>query len=228
MSEVGDRFEAVAAAVRAAECDAGREPGSVGLVAVSKRQPARALAEAFEAGARDFGESYVQEMVAKREALRQLLGSAADAVRWHFIGHLQRNKVRDLGRVHLVHTVDSVRLLDALDARGTGVEGVLVQVNIGGESTKGGVEPEALAALLVATAGQQTPIKGLMAIPPPRESVADSRGDFAQLRTLRDQVRTPTLPLRELSMGMSSDFAAAVAEGATLVRVGTAIFGART
>ena len=220
MSKVGDNYTAVAAAVRAA--------GDAALVAVSKRQPASAVLEAYEAGARDFGESYVQELAAKREEVARLLGPVADEVRWHFVGHLQRNKVRQLGRVHLVHTVDSLRLLDAIDARGDEVEGVLIQVNIGAEDTKSGVAPEALARLLDGAGQRRTPILGLMTIPPARATLALARRDFAQLRALRDAVRSPQMPLPHLSMGMSADFQVAVAEGATLVRVGTAIFGERT
>ena len=225
---VGDSFRSVAAALSAAEARAGRRAGETTLIAVSKRHPASAVVEAYHAGARDFGESYVQEMAAKREEVAQLLGADADEIRWHFIGHLQRNKVRGLGRVHLVHTVDSLRLLHTIDARGPDVGGVLVQVNIGGEGSKAGLAPAEVGALLAGAASRATAVQGLMTIPPRRATVDLAREDFATLRRLRDELRTEETPLPHLSMGMSSDFEVAVAQGATLVRVGTAIFGART
>lgn len=227
MSRIGDRFLGVHERVQHAAQAAGRGD-AVTLVAVSKWHPARALAEAFEAGARDFGESYVQEMVEKRDRLHALLGPRATEVRWHFIGHLQRNKVKHLGAVHLVHTVDSAKLMKTIRSRGDAVEGVLIQVRIGGESSKSGVDPAEVSNLLRAVPhGPGAPIRGLMTIPPPRPSSVEARRDFGELRTLRDRLATDDRALPHLSMGMSADYADAIAEGATLVRVGTAIFGAR-
>ena len=231
MAGIGQNWEHVAAAARKAALQAGRDPDSVRVLAVSKRQPPDAIAAAFEAGARDFGENYVQELAAKRSQVSKLLGPGADEIRWHFIGPLQRNKVRALGEVHLVHTVDSARLFAELGRRGPGVRGILIQVNIGMESTKAGV-PSAGLLPLVDGALQGSPLlRGLMCIPPLRTTQEESRADFRALRGMLEDVHA-AFPvgagqLNELSMGMSGDFEAAIEEGATIVRVGTAIFGAR-
>jgi pyridoxal phosphate enzyme (YggS family) len=196
-----------------------RMPPGVTLVAVSKTQPAEAIREAYAAGQRDFGENYAQEWREKADALADL----AD-LRWHFVGGLQTNKVKYLaGRVFLVHAVDREELARELSKR-FGQKGatarVLLEVNTGGEATKGGVPPAeapALAAAVRALPGVD--LRGLMCMPPPED---DPRPHFRVLRELRDR-----LGLAELSMGMSADWEAAIEEGATIVRVGTAIFGAR-
>jgi pyridoxal phosphate enzyme (YggS family) len=197
----------------------GALPAGVTLVAVSKTQPAEAVREAYAAGQRDFGENYAQEWRAKADALQDL----AD-LRWHFIGGLQTNKVKYLaGRVAYVHTVDREDLARELSrrfaARGA-VARVFLEVNVGGEASKEGCDPAGLPALAAAVAALPSiEVVGLMCIPPPAD---DPRPHFRALRALRDR-----LGLRELSMGMSADWQAAVAEGATFVRVGSAIFGAR-
>lgn len=209
---------------RAAE-RAGRAPGEVRLVAVSKAQPAAAIREAWEAGQRLFGENYVQELLAKQAELEGLEGLA-----WHFIGHLQRNKVKNVvGRVAMV-AVDSERLVAEVSKRAAGRAqrvDVVLEVNLGGEATKSGCAPEAVGALL--EAAQRAPgvrPVGLMVIPPYETDAEAARGSFRALRELRDRLGgAEALP--ELSMGMSHDFEVAVEEGATLVRVGTAIFGER-
>jgi PLP dependent protein len=194
-------------------------PPGVTLVAVSKTQPAAAIREAYAAGQRDFGENYAQEWREKADALADL----AD-LRWHFIGGLQTNKVKYLaGRVAYVHTVDRVELAREIAkrsaARGATTR-VLLEVNVGGEGSKEGCAPgdvPRLAADVRGLAGVE--LVGLMCIPPPAD---DPRPHFRTLRALRDGLGLP-----ELSMGVSGDYREAIAEGATLVRIGTAIFGAR-
>jgi PLP dependent protein len=194
-------------------------PAGVTLIAVSKTQPAEAIREAYAAGQRDFGENYVQEWRDKAAALADL----AD-LRWHFIGSLQTNKVKYLaGRVALVHTVDREELGREIAKRWEKVGArarVLVEVNLGGEASKGGCAPEGVPALVAALRAMPAlDVAGLTCIPPPED---DPRPHFRALRSLRDR-----LGLRELSMGMSGDYPVAIEEGATIVRVGTAIFGER-
>lgn len=196
-----------------------RVPAGVTLVAVSKTHPAEAIREAYAAGQRDFGENYAQEWRDKADALADL----AD-LRWHFVGGLQTNKVKLLaGRVHLVHAVDREELARELSRR-FGQKGavarVLLEVNTGGEATKGGCAPADAPALAAAVrALPAVELRGLMCMPPPED---DPRPHFRLLRELRDR-----LGLAELSMGMSGDWEIAVEEGATIVRIGTAIFGER-
>jgi len=204
----------------------GRDPRAVTLVAVSKTFPAEAVDELLAAGQRVFGENRVQEALAKMD----VVGAGA---RWHLVGSLQRNKARHaVGRFELIHSVDSAALAVEIDRRASAagiVQAVLVQVNQASEGTKSGVAPADLAALLDAVlALPAIEVRGLMSIPPPVERAEDARGWFAGLRALRDReaVRTGA-PLAELSMGMSDDFEVAVEEGATLVRVGRALFGER-
>ncbi len=209
-----------ALAERLAHVRAGIPPG-VTLVAVSKTQPAEAIREAHAAGQRDFGENYAQEWRQKADALADL----PDLV-WHFIGALQTNKVKYLaGRVGWVHTVDRLSLAEELSRRSAACGAttrILLEVNVGGEASKAGCPPGQVAALADAVAALPgLALRGLMCIPP---AVGDPRPHFAALRTLRDGL---PLPLPDLSMGMSGDYPLAIAEGATLVRVGTAIFGAR-
>jgi pyridoxal phosphate enzyme (YggS family) len=194
-------------------------PAGVTLVAVSKTQPAAAIREAHAAGQRDFGENYAQEWREKADALADL-----DGLRWHFIGSLQTNKVKYLaGRVHAIHTVDREELAREISrrfaARGA-VARVFLEVNVGGEATKGGCAPGAVPALAAAVrALPAIELVGLTCIPPPED---DPRPHFRALRALAEG-----LGLRELSMGMSADWPIAVEEGATVIRVGTAIFGER-
>jgi len=194
-------------------------PPGVTLVAVSKTQPAEAIREAWAAGQRHFGENYAQEWRAKADALADL-----DGLTWHFIGGLQTNKVKYLApRAAWVHTLDREALARELSRRYAAAGAtarVLVEVDLGGEAQKSGCAPErveGLAALARGLPGLE--VAGLMCIPPPGD---DPRPHFARLRALRDR-----LGLRELSMGMSADWRVAVEEGATLVRLGTAIFGER-
>ncbi len=218
------RYAAVRDRVSAACRRAGRAPDGVRLVAVSKGMPPATVRAAADEGARDFGENYVQEWQAKRDALGDLQGMT-----WHFIGRVQRNKATAIAEFGLVHSVAderAVRALDAAAARRDAISRVLLQVNLTAESTKGGVTPADLPRLLE-SARRLTwiHVRGLMIIPPPLAS-AEVRSLFAALRELRDAQEAPH-DLPELSMGMSADFEVAIEEGATLVRVGTAIFGPR-
>ena len=220
---IAERWREISARVAAACERAGRVPGEVTIVAVSKTQPAEAVRAAAAAGARDFGENYAQELVAKR--------AACGDVRWHFIGRLQRNKAKLVaGHVVLVHAVDGAELAEELGRRAGGiVQAVLISVNVAGEATKGGVAPEAagpLAAAIAKLPGVR--LDGLMTMPPPSDDPEASRAAFLALRALRDRLAQELgAPLPVLSMGMSGDFEVAIACGATHVRVGTAIFGAR-
>lgn len=224
---IAGRWAAVRARVDRACEQAGRVPSEVTLVAVSKTHPAAAVREAAAAGALDFGENYAQELVDKR---RELAAELPD-LRWHYIGRLQRNKAKLVaGQVALVHAVDSVELAQELARRAGGaVQPILVAVNLAGEATKSGVSPDGaleLARAIAPIAGVR--LDGLMTMPPPADDPEASRPHFLALRELRDRLADALgQPLPVLSMGMSGDYEVAIACGATHVRVGTAIFGAR-
>jgi hypothetical protein len=195
------------------------------LVGVAKRVPAAVVREAVALGLEDLGENQVQEAEGKIAAVGRR------AARWHMVGHLQRNKVgRAVDLFDRIHSVDRLELAAALSSRAAGrMLPVLVEVNVGGESTKFGVAPERLEALLEAV-GELPGLRldGLMTVGPQVARPEDARRGFAELRALRDRARSRLgLGLPELSMGMSADYEVAVEEGATLVRVGTALFGAR-
>jgi len=220
--------ERLAAAARAS----GRDPGDIRLIAVSKTFPAEAVRAAYDAGQRDFGENKVQEALQKREATADL------AIRWHLIGHLQSNKARKAAPAFgCIQSVDSLELLQKLDDGAVDrppdaapLE-VLVQVDLAGEATKFGAPPEE-AARIVAAAGSVSRLRvtGLMLVPPWNEDPEQTRPWFVRLRAFRDRLLddgTSPEVLRQLSMGMSHDYEAAIEEGATIVRVGTAIFGKR-
>jgi hypothetical protein len=211
---------------RAAE-RAGRDPGSVRLLAVSKQQPAALVRAAVAAGQTEFGENYVQEGVDKVAALADVPGLV-----WHFIGQLQGNKTREVAeRFDWVHTVDRERIAARLSAQrppqATPLQ-VLLQVRLADESGKGGVSPAQVPALAAAVAAlPRLQLRGLMCIPPPAADIEAQRRPFRQLRELLDSLNAAGYHLDTLSMGMSDDLEAAVLEGATIVRVGTAIFGRR-
>ena len=228
MTAIGDRYRAVVARAGEAASRAGRDPAAVTIVVAAKTFGADAVRAAIYAGAHDIGENYVQE------ARRKAAELADDSLRWHMIGRLQRNKAKPaLTLFGLIHSLDRIELARALDAcaleRETRAR-CLVEVNVAGEGTKGGVSPAALRAFLEACGSlSSVDICGLMTIPPPAP-IDDSRRRFAELRELRDRhldLRLPNVRLKELSMGMSADFEAAIEEGATLVRIGTAVFGPR-
>ena len=212
--------------VRAAQ-QAGRDPASICLVAVSKQHPASMVRAAYEAGHRDFAENYVQEGAPKVDELADL----AD-LRWHFIGQLQANKTREVAaRFAWVHTIDRERIAARLSAQRPHHAPplqVLLQVRLGGEPGKGGIAPEALPALAtVVSTLPRLRLRGLMCIPPPAGSFEAQRAPFRELRALLTRLNANGHQLDTLSMGMSDDLEAAIMEGATLVRVGTAIFGPR-
>jgi pyridoxal phosphate enzyme (YggS family) len=203
---------------------AHREPDSLRLVLASKTQSADDIAAAYDAGVRDFGENYVQEAVAKHAAL-----SARADIRWHLIGHLQTNKAQvALQTFCLIQTLDSARLASTLHRlHPASPFPVLVEVNVAGESSKSGVAPEKAEAL-IDSVRDQVEVTGLMTVPPIADS-ASARPYFARLRELRDRIAAASgLALHELSMGMTNDYEVAIEEGATIVRVGRAIFGERS
>jgi pyridoxal phosphate enzyme (YggS family) len=215
------RVREAIAAVQAAEGISG----DVRIVAVTKGHPPDAVRAALQAGLADVGENRVQEALAKQ-------GAVAEAARWHLIGHLQTNKARSVaGRFAMVHSVDSVRLAQALDAAaaGHGVRvPVLVQVNVAREAQKSGCAPEEAAALVERAGGLAgLDLMGLMTMAPFTGDEAAQRRVFGDLRRLRDALAVPGRTLPVLSMGMSGDFRAAVAEGATVLRLGTVLFGER-
>ena len=226
---IADRLAGIRGRIAAAARSAGRDPSSVRLVAVSKTFPTRLIREAYAAGQRDFGENRVQE------ALQKISESTDLEIRWHLLGHLQTNKARKAGPAFaMIQSVDSVELLDKLDrtAADTGHSPeLLIQVDLAGEATKHGASPGEVPRLFQAAgACRAARVVGLMTLPPVPDTPEDSRRWFTRLRDLRDgwlHAGVPAPMLRELSMGMSGDFEVAVQEGATMVRVGTAIFGSR-
>jgi PLP dependent protein len=226
---IADRLTAVRVRIDAAARSAGRDPASVRLIAVSKTFPIDAVRVAYAAGQREFGENRVQE------ALQKISGSTDLSIRWHLLGHLQMNKARKaVAAFAMIQSVDSVELLRKLDRdaeeAGQAPE-LLIQVDLAAEATKFGAPLIEVPRLLEAAAGcRAARIVGLMTLPPVPDTPEDARPWFRRLRDLRDERRSagaPATMLRELSMGMSGDFEIAIQEGATLVRVGTAIFGSR-
>jgi pyridoxal phosphate enzyme (YggS family) len=222
-SEIIDRLEQVQGRIADAVRRARREAESVRLVLASKTQPPAAVAAAFAAGARDFGENYVQEAVTKRAALGER------DICWHLIGHLQTNKVRiAVDTFDLIQTLDNQRLAAVLSRlHPSPPMPVLVEINLAGEASKSGIAPEDAEAL-INSVRDQVDVQGLMAIPPVISAPEAARPFFHELRELRDRLAAATgLALSELSMGMTDDFEVAILEGATIVRVGRAIFGER-
>ena len=229
MNAIADRLTEVRSRITAAARSAGRDPSTIRLIAVSKTVPLSRIREAWQAGQRDFGENRVQE------GLQKIATSADLEIRWHLLGHLQTNKARKAGAAFAtIQSVDSVELLQKLDQAageaGTRPE-LLIQVDLAGEATKFGAAPGEVPRLFDAAVGlQAAQVVGLMTLPPVPDTPEDARPWFRRLRGLRDEwLASGVAPsmLRELSMGMSGDFEVAIEEGATMVRVGTAIFGSR-
>ncbi|MGD8175846.1 YggS family pyridoxal phosphate-dependent enzyme [Marinimicrobium sp. ARAG 43.8] len=235
MPKIDEMLHDVTARLKRAAETAGRSPETVALVAVSKTRPASALADAYRAGQRRFGENYLQEALDKQAALREL----AD-IEWHFIGPIQSNKTRAIAeQFDWVHSIDREKIARRLSEQRPADRGplqVCLQVNLDGEISKSGVALGDLPSLARAVAAlPHLTLRGLMAIPAPRENVNDQRAVLARLRQALSELKALKLaddqgqppPLDTLSMGMSADLEAAIAEGATMVRVGTDIFGAR-
>lgn len=226
MTTISTNLQAVRARIAAAAKMAGRIPDDIGLLAVSKTFATERVREAAEAGQSAFGENYVQEGLAKIAALEGL------GLEWHFIGPLQSNKTRPVAEHFTwVHGIERLKIAQRLsEARGTTQPPlqVCIQVNVSGEASKSGVSPDSTAELARAVATlPNLQLRGLMAIPEPTEDMALARRRFAMLRELRDALNKEGLALDTLSMGMSLDLETAILEGATIVRVGTAIFGER-
>ena len=223
MSTIADNIAQVEARIRAAALAVQRDVTSIHLLAVSKTKPAGALREAYAAGVRDFGENYLQEARAKQTELADL------PLCWHFIGPIQSNKTRDIAEHFAwVHSVDRLKIAQRLsEQRPADLPplNICIQVNVSGEASKSGCTPADLPALAAAiSALPRLKLRGLMAIPEPTEDRAEQDAAFAQVRTLQESLN---MGLDTLSMGMSHDLESAIAQGATWVRIGTALFGAR-
>lgn len=227
---ISDNLQQVGSAIAEAAQAAGRDPASVLLLAVSKTFGPEAVIAAADAGQRAFGENYLQEALDKQQAVAALRPDLV--LDWHFIGPIQSNKTRPVAE-HFAwaHAVDREKIARRLsEQRPAGLPplNVCLQVNVSGEASKSGISPDELPALaqaVVALPGLR--LRGLMAIPEPAQDVAQQRKPFAQLRELQQQLREIGIDTDTLSMGMSADMPAAIAEGATIVRIGTAIFGKR-
>jgi pyridoxal phosphate enzyme (YggS family) len=232
LTTVADRFAAVADRVERAALEAGRDPSEVTVVAVSKTFGADAVAQALAAGVTDFGENRAQELRAKAMAVEA--ASAAEGPRgprWHFIGHLQTNKVRHVVGVELIHSVDRVGVAEAIARRASDkgiTQDVLIEVNVAGEASKQGIDPDLLPGLVEEVSSLQgVGLRGLMTMPPLPRQPEDSRPYYKELAALRDALAERVPGATWLSMGMTRDFEVAISEGATHVRVGEAIFGER-
>jgi PLP dependent protein len=223
---IAENLDTVRREIAESERTSGRQPGSVELVAVSKTHPPELIRQAFAAGQLVFGENRVQEAKAK-------IPDLPSRIRWHLIGHLQSNKIRQaLPLFEMIHGVDSVELVDEIQRIAVDLglfPRVLLQVNVAGESSKFGFAPERLLSEVERISrAERIQVEGLMTIPPLASNPENSRKYFALLRQIRDRLETEfRLQIPHLSMGMSGDYRIAVEEGATLVRVGTAIFGER-
>lgn len=226
MTTIAQRLQAIRARIHSAETAAGRQLNAVILLAVSKAQPQTLLREAFAAGQRLFGENYLQEALDKQAALADL------DIEWHFIGPMQSNKTQAVAQhFDWVHSVDRLKIAERLSAARPSHLAPLqicIQVNVSGEDSKSGVLPQETHTLAEAvTKLPNLKLRGLMAIPAPTPDVAEQRSQFRKVRELYEKLQTQGFKLDTLSIGMSEDFPAAIAEGATIVRIGSAIFGAR-
>ncbi len=227
MSTIADNISQVAARIRRAEQAAQRAADSVQLLAVSKTKPVAAVREAYAAGVRDFGENYLQEALGKQRELTDL------PLCWHFIGPIQSNKTRDIAQNFAwVHSVDRLKIAQRLSEQRPAelpALNICIQVNVSGEASKSGCTPADLPALAAAiSALPHLTLRGLMAIPEPTDDRAEQDAAFAAVRELNKSLQDSlNLPLDTLSMGMSHDLESAIAQGATWIRIGTALFGAR-
>ncbi len=226
MIRVTENFRKIQDLLAKAAKEAGRKPEQIGLLAVSKKKPVELVLEAAMAGQRDFGENFVQE------GLKKMDEAGRDDLIWHFIGHLQANKTRPVAeRFHWVHTVDRLKIAERLSRqrpRTASDLNVCIQVNIDDEEAKAGVSEADVPEL--ATAINELPglkLRGLMCIPAVREGLEEQRRPFAKMRLLKELLEESGISIDTLSMGMTADYKAAIREGATMVRIGTALFGAR-
>lgn len=227
MNEIPERLARVRQRIHAAAVSSGRDPDDIALLAVSKTKPATDVRAAYEAGQQRFGENYLQDALPKMSELSDC------TIEWHFIGRIQGNKTADISRHFAwVHGLDRLRHAELLDRhRPSGLPPlqVCLQVNLSGEDSKGGVGEQALRGLAEAVSGlPRLQLRGLMTMPDPHTAPARQRADFARLRTLLEELNAAGLDLDTLSMGMSGDMEAAIAEGSTMVRIGTDIFGPRS
>jgi PLP dependent protein len=226
MTTIAARVQAVRSRIDAAAITAGRSPADIRLIAVSKTFPPAAIAEAYAAGQVAFGENYLQEAVGKIATLSDL------RLEWHYIGPIQSNKTRQIAeQFHWVHGVDRLKIAERLSSSRPAslppLE-ICIQVNVSGEESKSGVRPDEVLALATAVSPLTgIRLRGLMAIPEPTPDIVLQRSRFRQIRELKDEIFSRGIALDTLSMGMSDDLEAAIAEGTTLVRVGRAIFGER-
>jgi len=228
MVDVGGNYRSILERIAGAAAKVRRDPREIRLLAAAKSQSVEAIRAALAGGVSLVGENYVQEAADKKRLI-------SDSVEWHMIGHLQRNKVRAaLDLFDVIETLDNLALARELDKEGAKRGKTIrafVEVNLGGEESKSGVATEQVQALMEALSDlSHLSIEGLMTVPPFRENLEDVRPYFRALRELRDQLnelRLPNIQLKELSMGMTHDYTVAIEEGATIVRVGTALFGPR-
>ncbi|MDX1404769.1 MAG: YggS family pyridoxal phosphate-dependent enzyme [Woeseiaceae bacterium] len=226
MIGVTENFRKIQDLLAKATVDAGRAAGSVRLLAISKKKPPQAVLEAYNAGQREFGENFVQE------GLDKIAAVAREDIVWHFVGHLQANKTRAVAEhFQWVHTVDRLKIARRLSEQrpaDAAALDVCIEVNIDNEASKSGVTIEQLPELADAIANlPRLKLRGLMCLPAIREDFEEQRRPFARLREMLESLNGKGLGLDTLSMGMSGDYAAAICEGATIVRIGTAIFGPR-
>jgi pyridoxal phosphate enzyme (YggS family) len=226
MRSIHENLQAVRERVVHAVAAAGRAPGSVTLLAVSKTHPPAQVEQAMDAGQAAFGENYVQEALDKMDAL------AARRAEWHLVGPLQSNKTRPVAaRFAWVHSIESEKVARRLSEQRPAALpplNVLIQVNVSGEASKSGVAPDAAVPLALAVASLPgLRLRGLMAIPEPTADLSLQKNRFAKVRTIFEEIKSRGIPVDTLSMGMSDDMEAAIAEGSTMVRIGTAIFGQR-
>ena len=226
MIRVTENFRKIQDLLAKAAVEAERPAGAVKLLAVSKKKPLEAILEAVSAGQRDFGENFVQEGVEK------LQKAGRDDLSWHFIGHIQSNKTRIVAEnFHWVHAVERLKIAERLSAQRPYYApdlNVCIGVNVDGETNKSGIEPDAVLQLAQAIVDlPRLTLRGLMCIPAIWHEFDEQREPFARLRELKEALAQENIPLDTLSMGMTADYAAAIHEGATIVRIGTALFGER-
>ncbi len=226
MTKIRDKLQIIGVEIKKYAKQYQRDPDDIQLLAVSKRHPVGAIQTAFDAGQQSFGENYVQELAEKAHALSEL------DISWHFIGPLQSNKTKQIAEIaSWVHTIDRFKIAQRLnDQRPEGLPplSICIQINISGEVSKSGVSVDELEELASKVAKlPHLRLRGLMIIPAPSDSFEEQRATFAKVSKIKDQLNQQGYRLDTLSMGMSGDMKAAIAEGATIVRIGTAIFGAR-